>query len=166
MRLGAEPDQDEEWPVIRAFIDVTGRSIARLWSRDRALAAFVNARGTPSPTATSCPIKNRPNLVPLARVARPHTIGPGQPARLEERTSSWSLRIRASSGVATISNNDFVVVRVSEADYPPRERLDAWREIYRRTLQRLDIEPFRSGISMPKRPCCVAPVLAGHLPQL
>src|SRR5215470_9237422 len=46
----------------------------------------------------------------------------------------------ASSGVATVANSDCVVVRFSTADYPPRERFDAWREIYGRTLQKMDIE--------------------------
>jgi AraC-like DNA-binding protein len=57
-------------------------------------------------------------------------------------TSSWSLAMSASSGVATIGNSDCTVVRFSAADYPPRERFHAWREIYGRTLQRLDIEPL------------------------
>ncbi len=48
----------------------------------------------------------------------------------------------ASSGAATTGNSDCVVVRFSTADYPPRQRFDAWREIYGRTLQRLDIEPL------------------------
>jgi AraC-like DNA-binding protein len=33
-------------------------------------------------------------------------------------------------------------VRFSTADYAPRERLDAWREIYGRTLHKLEIEPL------------------------
>ena len=37
---------------------------------------------------------------------------------------------------------EYQVVRFSTADYPPRERLDAWREVYCRTLQRLDVEPL------------------------
>lgn len=48
----------------------------------------------------------------------------------------------ASSRVATVNNNDCVLVRFSTADYPPRERFDAWREVYGRMLQRLDIEPL------------------------
>jgi hypothetical protein len=48
----------------------------------------------------------------------------------------------ASSGIATVGNSDCVVVRFSATDYPPRERFDAWRDIYGRTLQRLDIEPL------------------------
>jgi AraC-like DNA-binding protein len=46
----------------------------------------------------------------------------------------------ASSGVATVGNSDCVVVRFSTADYPPRERFEAWREIYGRTMQTMDIE--------------------------
>ena len=37
------------------------------------------------------------------------------------------------------------VVRFSTADYAPRERLDAWREVYGRTLLKLDIEPIEVG---------------------
>ena len=37
---------------------------------------------------------------------------------------------------------DYQVVRFSTADYPPRERLEAWREVYCRTLQPLEIEPL------------------------
>src|SRR5262245_41116014 len=48
----------------------------------------------------------------------------------------------ASSGAATVRNGDCIVVRFSTADYPPRERFDAWREIYGRTLQKMDIEPL------------------------
>lgn len=48
----------------------------------------------------------------------------------------------ASSGVATVGNGDCVVVRFSTADYAPRERFEAWREVYGRTLQRLEIEPL------------------------
>ena len=35
-------------------------------------------------------------------------------------------------------------VRFSTADFAPREQLDAWREIYGRTLAKLDIEPLSS----------------------
>jgi AraC-like DNA-binding protein len=48
----------------------------------------------------------------------------------------------ASSGTATVGNSDCVVVRFSTADYAPRERFDAWREIYGRTMQKMDIEPL------------------------
>jgi AraC-like DNA-binding protein len=48
----------------------------------------------------------------------------------------------ASSGIAGVSNSDCVVVRFSTADYSPRERSDAWREVYGRTLQKMDIEPL------------------------
>ncbi len=48
----------------------------------------------------------------------------------------------ASSGVATAGNSDCAVVRFSTADYPPRERFDAWREVYGRTMQKMDIEPL------------------------
>jgi AraC-like DNA-binding protein len=48
----------------------------------------------------------------------------------------------ASSGIATVGNSDCKVVRFSTADYPPRERFDAWREIYGQTLLRLDVEPL------------------------
>src|SRR6266478_5236674 len=50
----------------------------------------------------------------------------------------------ASSGVATVGNNDCKVVRFSTADYAPHERLDAWREIYGRTLAKVDVEPLPS----------------------
>jgi AraC-like DNA-binding protein len=46
----------------------------------------------------------------------------------------------ASSSVATVASSDCRLVRFSTADYAPRERLDAWREIYGRTLQKMDIE--------------------------
>jgi AraC-like DNA-binding protein len=36
-------------------------------------------------------------------------------------------------------------LRFSTADYAPRERLDAWREIYGRTLLKLEIEPVEVG---------------------
>jgi AraC-like DNA-binding protein len=48
----------------------------------------------------------------------------------------------ASSGIASVSNSDCVVVRFSTADYAPRERADAWHEVYGRTLQKMDIEPL------------------------
>jgi len=48
----------------------------------------------------------------------------------------------ASSGVAAVGNSDCVVVRFSTADYPPRERFDAWREVYGRTMQKMNIEPL------------------------
>jgi AraC-like DNA-binding protein len=48
----------------------------------------------------------------------------------------------ASSGVATVGNNDYEVVRFSTEDYAPHERLDACREIYGRTLSKRDIEPL------------------------
>jgi AraC-like DNA-binding protein len=47
-----------------------------------------------------------------------------------------------SSRVAPVVSNDCTVVRFSTADYAPRERFAAWREVYGRTLQRLDIEPL------------------------
>ena len=47
-----------------------------------------------------------------------------------------------SSRFATVGSSDCVVVRFSTADYAPRERFAAWREVYGRTLQRLDIEPL------------------------
>jgi AraC-like DNA-binding protein len=50
----------------------------------------------------------------------------------------------ASSGVATVGNNDCKIVRFSTADYAPRERSDAWREICGQTLLRLDIEPLQA----------------------
>ena len=46
----------------------------------------------------------------------------------------------AWSGAA--ANADCMVVRFSTADYAPRERFDAWREIYGRTMQKMDIEPL------------------------
>src|SRR5262245_12981848 len=48
----------------------------------------------------------------------------------------------ASSGIAGVSSSDCMVVRFSTADYAPRERCDAWREVYGRTLQKMDIEPL------------------------
>jgi AraC-like DNA-binding protein len=53
---------------------------------------------------------------------------------------SWSLAMSASS--STGGDSDCVVVRFSTADYAPQERVDAWREIYGRTLQKMDIEPL------------------------
>jgi AraC-like DNA-binding protein len=44
--------------------------------------------------------------------------------------------------VADAAHDDYLVVRFSSADYAPRERLKAWREVYGRTLQKLDIEPL------------------------
>ena len=44
--------------------------------------------------------------------------------------------------IAGPANGDCRVVRFLTADYAPRKRFDAWREIYGRTLQRLDIEPL------------------------
>ena len=44
--------------------------------------------------------------------------------------------------IAGRANDDCRVVRFLTADYAPRRRFDAWREIYGRTLQRLDIEPL------------------------
>jgi len=48
----------------------------------------------------------------------------------------------ASSRAAPGVDADCVLVRFSTADYSPRQRADAWREIYGRTLQKMDIEPF------------------------
>jgi len=50
--------------------------------------------------------------------------------------------MNASSGIATVDNNDCTVVRFSTADYAPHKRLDACREIYGRTLSKRDIEPL------------------------
>ena len=47
-----------------------------------------------------------------------------------------------SSDVAPAANDDCTIVRFSTADYAPRERLEACREIYGRTLSRRDIEPL------------------------
>jgi AraC-like DNA-binding protein len=44
--------------------------------------------------------------------------------------------------IAGLADSDYLIVRFSSTDYAPRERLEAWREIYGRTLQRLDIEPL------------------------
>jgi AraC-like DNA-binding protein len=52
--------------------------------------------------------------------------------------------MNASSGLGTIGNSDCRVVRFSTADYAPRERSDAWREICGRNLLRLDIEPLQT----------------------
>jgi AraC-like DNA-binding protein len=48
----------------------------------------------------------------------------------------------ALGGVATVGNSDCKVVRLSTADYAPRERSRAAREIFGQTLLRLDIEPL------------------------
>ena len=48
----------------------------------------------------------------------------------------------ASSGIATVDSSDCKVVRFSTADYAPRERSRASREIYGQTLLRLDVEPL------------------------
>jgi AraC-like DNA-binding protein len=47
-----------------------------------------------------------------------------------------------SSLFAESGSPDYSVVRFSTADYAPGERLDAWREVYGRTLQKLDVEPL------------------------
>ena len=57
-------------------------------------------------------------------------------------TTTDSPAMSASSGVATVGNDDCKVVRFSTADYAPHERLDACREIYGRTLSKRDIEPL------------------------
>ena len=49
-----------------------------------------------------------------------------------------------SSSGADVANSDDLVVRFSTADYAPHERLDAWREIYGRTLAKVDVEPLSS----------------------
>jgi hypothetical protein len=59
-------------------------------------------------------------------------------------TTTDSPAMSASSGIATVGNNDCKVVRFSTADYAPHERLDAWREIYGRTLAKVDVEPLAS----------------------
>ncbi|MEN3383713.1 MAG: hypothetical protein V7608_3757, partial [Hyphomicrobiales bacterium] len=46
------------------------------------------------------------------------------------------------SDAAAAASGDCTVVRFSTADYAPRERLEACREIYGRTLSRRDIEPL------------------------
>src|SRR4051794_19091141 len=51
-------------------------------------------------------------------------------------------RSLAMSSAAALASADCTVVRFSTADYPPRERLEACREIYGRTLSRRDIEPL------------------------
>jgi AraC-like DNA-binding protein len=48
----------------------------------------------------------------------------------------------ASSGIATVDDSDCKVVRLSTADYAPRRRSRASREIYRQTLLKLDVEPL------------------------
>ncbi|WP_052523452.1 hypothetical protein, partial [Bradyrhizobium sp. STM 3809] len=50
--------------------------------------------------------------------------------------------MNSAIGATTIVNGDCTVVRFSTANYAPRERFAAWRDIYGRTLQRLDIEPL------------------------
>jgi AraC-like DNA-binding protein len=47
----------------------------------------------------------------------------------------------ASSGVATVGNNDRIV-RFSTADYAPHERLEALHEIFGRNLQKVRVEPL------------------------
>ena len=50
-----------------------------------------------------------------------------------------------SSGVAAATDGGCGVVRFSTADYAPRERLDAWREICSRTIQNMAIELLSTG---------------------
>jgi len=50
--------------------------------------------------------------------------------------------MNASSGIATVNNNDCTVVRLSTADYAPRERSRASSGIFGQTLLRLDVEPL------------------------
>jgi AraC-like DNA-binding protein len=47
-----------------------------------------------------------------------------------------------STTMAGPANGDCAAVRFSTATYAPHERFGAWREIYGRTLQRVDIEPL------------------------
>jgi AraC-like DNA-binding protein len=48
----------------------------------------------------------------------------------------------ASISTAEPANGDYQVVQFSTADYSPRERVDACREIYGRVLSKRDIEPL------------------------
>jgi AraC-like DNA-binding protein len=48
----------------------------------------------------------------------------------------------ASNDIAAVDNNDCKVVRLSTADYAPRGRSRASREIYRQTLLKLDVKPL------------------------
>jgi len=48
------------------------------------------------------------------------------------------------TAIAAPTNGNYSVVRYSSADHAPRLRLDAMRETYGRTLQRVDIEPLSS----------------------
>jgi hypothetical protein len=48
----------------------------------------------------------------------------------------------ASSGIATLDDNDCKVVRLSTADYAPQERSRASSGIYGQTMLRLDVEPI------------------------
>jgi AraC-like DNA-binding protein len=45
------------------------------------------------------------------------------------------------SGAAARPRPDFSVMRFSTGDYAPKHRLEAWREVYGRTLCKQDIEP-------------------------
>jgi AraC-like DNA-binding protein len=56
--------------------------------------------------------------------------------------SSGSPAMSDPTCIASPADAGYLVVRFSSADYAPRERLKAWREIYGRTLQKLDIEPL------------------------
>jgi AraC-like DNA-binding protein len=47
-----------------------------------------------------------------------------------------------STAIAAVADNDYSAVRFSSSNYAPRRRLEALREIYGRTLQRVDIEPL------------------------
>src|SRR5262245_45988205 len=38
--------------------------------------------------------------------------------------------------------DEYRVVRFLTADYPQRERLEAWREVYCRTMQPLEVKPL------------------------
>ena len=50
--------------------------------------------------------------------------------------------MNGSSPAAAPANGDYAAVRFSTIDYAPRQRLEALRETYGRTLQKVDIEPL------------------------
>ena len=49
------------------------------------------------------------------------------------------------SRIATGKRPNSSALRFSTTDYSPADRVDAWREIYGRTLLKLDIEPIAAG---------------------
>jgi AraC-like DNA-binding protein len=62
-----------------------------------------------------------------------------------------------STNTSYAADDGYTVVRFSTADYAPCERLDAWRYIYGRTVQKLEVEPlsdeeFRTEATLRRMP--------------